>query len=226
MSIEPQHPQHSPPSATVLRLGRSKLWTAVWGATVLLSFFALLLFGTVFLLARTGGEGAEPGHFVLLALELLIGPFGVYVFVNGWRARHQVLVVDAAGVWWHDGPGSALIPWQSLAAAGIWHSKSGRAHAYTLELLPRDAIDRDHPLLWPLVREEAPVVHATMHLPPGLPPMRYRIPLTWRHSEVSSAVRTYAPHLWFGEIRRPPGHLDHPDRRGHRRRTRRRGSAD
>ncbi|SER82777.1 hypothetical protein SAMN05421870_104442 [Streptomyces qinglanensis] len=107
-----------------------------------------------------------------------------------------------------------MIPWRTLAGAGLWTSPMGRGGMiHSLELCPEGAIDRDDPLLWRLVRDEEP-------LRPGLPRLRYRVPLTSgsRH-EVVAAVRRFAPRLWFGESERAPGHIGRPDTEGHRRRT-------
>ncbi|AZS69779.1 hypothetical protein DDE74_01235 [Streptomyces lydicus] len=61
-------------------------------------------------------------------------------------------------------------------------------------------------MLWALVRDEEPIG-------PGLPRLRYRLPVPpGSQEQVTAAVRRYAPpHLWLGEAQREPGHLRRPD---------------
>lgn len=61
-------------------------------------------------------------------------------------------------------------------------------------------------VLWALVRGEEPAA-------PGLPRLRYRLPLpAGSQDKVAAAIRQYlAPQLWWGEEQREAGHLGRPD---------------
>ncbi|MFJ9847885.1 hypothetical protein [Streptomyces sp. NPDC101150] len=106
-----------------------------------------------------------------------------------------------------------VIAWRSLAAVGLhWTPAKGSA-SYTLELCPDGLIDRDDPVLWPMVRDDEP-------LRPGLPRLRYRLGANGdRREPLVEAVQRYAPHLWFGETERERGYGGLPDTRGHRERS-------
>ncbi|MDF4252539.1 hypothetical protein [Streptomyces sp. WMMB303] len=149
-----------------------------------------------------------------IVVLLLFGSFGALTFRSVWKGRHTVVSVDAAGVWLSDANGQNVIPWQALAGVSLWSSPMGRGGMiHSLELCPEGAIDRDDPVLRRLIRDEEP-------LRPGLPRLRYRVPLTFgTHHEVVAAVRRFAPRLWSGESERPPGHIGRPDTEGLRRRA-------
>lgn len=71
---------------------------------------------------------------------------------------------------------------------------------------PSGPIDDRDPVPWALVSDEGPIG-------PGLPRLRYRLPVPpGSQEQVTAAVRRYAPpHLWLGEAQREPGHLGRPD---------------
>jgi len=183
------------------------------GLLILLGI-ALVAAGVVHLLLPAGRDGAldtvRTGAAALLAAAaaaLLVRLFGRIL-----PKRRRVVTVAAAGVLCDHGDGSppALIPWETLAAVGIHRYGT----EWTLELCPREEVDRDDPALWLFVRDEQP--HR-----PGLPRLRYRFdihPAEARHA-VAAACRRRVPRLWYG------GHGHHgdagaPDRKGHRRRLR------
>lgn len=127
------------------------------------------------------------------------------------RNRHWANALDSTGFWWIRGRETALVRWDSLAGVGIYWARSGRRLVCTVELCPREEIDRDDPLLWPYVRDADP-------LRPGLPEVRYRIDVRDLHEAYEEALRQWAPDLWFGREEQPASYAGDPDRAGHRRR--------
>ncbi|KUM92009.1 hypothetical protein AQI88_34010 [Streptomyces cellostaticus] len=80
--------------------------------------------------------------------------------------------------------------------------------------MPKDAIDRDDPLLWEFVPDATP-------LRPGLPRLRYRIDIRHQRASHEKALRRWVPRpLWLGPVEQPWRYLGAPDRAGHRQRTR------
>ncbi|WNI16038.1 hypothetical protein [Actinacidiphila sp. ITFR-21] len=161
----------------------------------------------------------EPLRWVFIGLAVPVAVVGLVTIPVTLSERHYRFVIDGAGWWWfHDGV-IAFVPWDSLAAAGIYYT-AGSAETprvATLELFPRGPFDPDQPLLWETVRDGDPPA-------PGLPRLRYRIKLTRLKdflSEVEAAcVRWAPPELWFGRREQPEGYVGRPDRAGHRRRFR------
>lgn len=124
-----------------------------------------------------------------------------------WQGRRAALIVDRAGVWLDNGKARQVIPWEVLAGAWMQWSRFGRrTKQYSIELCPRGPIDDRDPVLWALVRDEEPAA-------PGLPRLRYRLPLpAGSQDKVAAAIRQYlAPHLWWGAEQREPGHFGRPD---------------
>ncbi|MGW0737009.1 hypothetical protein [Streptomyces sp. NPDC002851] len=158
--------------------------------------------------------GQVAGGLVWMVIFGGLGALGIY---GGVKSRKARVSVDSTGLWFFNGKAQNVIPWQGLAGVGLYWSPMGRGTAYSLELCPNGPIDRDDPVLWPLVRDEDPP-----H--PTLPRLRYRLPLTFgAHEPVVRAVRDRVPHLWLGESERRPGHVGRSDAKGHRERTRTRG---
>ncbi|MFE7171804.1 hypothetical protein [Streptomyces sp. NPDC057616] len=163
---------------------------------------------------RLDGTGALVRLLTAGALTLFT-VWALALVVRGVRRIWgRLIVMDRVGVHVTQGGQAAAVPWDSLAGVGIHAAPP----LHTLELCPKEGIDRDDPLLWPFVRDDEP-------LRPGLPRLRHRIPLglgTSRH-EVAEACRRWAPDLWFGGRRMPNGYEGKPDREGHRQRIRARG---
>ncbi|MDI3406342.1 hypothetical protein [Streptomyces cavernicola] len=195
------------PTATVVNLGSPR--PRIPGtAYILLGAAALLVGGP----ALGGAWGVA-----LFVLGVIAGFGGAGMFraeLADRRAPDPLLSFDEAGVWLQNRHGAGHIPWNSLAAVGFhWAPGKGDARTYTLELCPAGEIDRDHPALWTMVRDDEP-------LRPGLPRLRYRIGANGdRLAPMRHAVGTYAPHLYFGETERERGYGKLPDLRGHRERT-------
>ncbi|MDT0568935.1 hypothetical protein RM704_15900 [Streptomyces sp. DSM 3412] len=193
--------------ATVVRYGlRRFLWSLLFVPVTLVS-------GGLGVAEAVYGRDSDglfaiwgPVVFILMALV-----FAVPV-VSAWRRRRWVTAFDATGFWWMRGKEIALIRWDSLAGVGVYWTHQ----VFTVELCPRDEIDRDDPLLWQFVRDTEP-------LRPGLPRLRYRIRLPHSPKPYEKALRQWAPELWFGVVAQPPSYAGRPDRAGHRERTARRG---
>ncbi|MFF3610570.1 hypothetical protein [Streptomyces sp. NPDC002580] len=161
----------------------------------------------------------EHGHGVgavvrdgLAAALVLLTSWALVTIARGvgyiWNQR---VTMDAAGVHVSRRGRSATVPWESLTGVGI----HGTSALHTLELCPKDEIDRDDPMLWIFVRDSEPAQ-------PGRPRLRHRVsvrPGSARHA-VAAGCRRWAPDLWFGAQRMPPGYEGTPDVKGHRRRTR------
>ncbi|WP_431042456.1 hypothetical protein ACQUSR_11405 [Streptomyces sp. P1-3] len=158
--------------------------------------------------------GQVVGGLFGLAILGFLAFFGVTMTAAAWQGRGAVVYVDGTGLWLHNQHGGALIRWDSLAGVGVFWSKAGRgATQYSIELCPLGPIDRDHPVLWPLVRDEEP-------LRPGLPRLRYRLGVRKRSGRVlDPAIQARVPHLWFGTVERDRLHVGLPDVKGHRLRT-------
>ncbi|MEU6098678.1 hypothetical protein [Streptomyces sp. NPDC047079] len=144
-----------------------------------------------------------------------MGFISVTSLMTTWVARRSSVSVDQRGLWVSNGKAQNVIPWQSLAGVGVYWSKvgKGRVKTYSIELCPNAPIDRDDPILWPLVRDEEP-------LQPALVRLRYRLPVP-ASSRVAlvTAIQRQVPQLWLGEIEREAGYMGVPDRKGHRERT-------
>ncbi|MFJ9417005.1 hypothetical protein ACIRPT_22825 [Streptomyces sp. NPDC101227] len=210
-------PQGPAPDATLIKTGRNQLkggFSAgigcAGGGLIVIAGSLAAAFGLI-------GKEPEPGAFVGVFFGLVAGFFGVTILKGFWDARHAVICVDHVGLWISNPKGNKVIPWDGLAGVGLYWSKGvkrGAPKQYSIELCPNGPIDRDHPVVWNLVRDEEP-------LHPSLPRLRYRLPARGVDREpLVAAVRHYAAHLWLGEVEREPGHIGHPDIKGHRARTR------
>ncbi|MGV9248603.1 hypothetical protein [Streptomyces sp. NPDC003710] len=204
------------PSATVVPTGRRASRRMIPLGIVLTTISALVLFGGIAVTAGLGDGEPNPKGIGGIVLGLFMGFVGVTSLITTWAARHSSVSVDHTGLWVDNGKAQNVIPWQSLAGVGLHWSKVGKrgVKIYSIELCPNAPIDRDDPVLWPLVRDEEP-------LHPTLPRLRYRLPLP-ASSRVAlvTAIRQQVPRLWFGETEREAGYMGVPDREGHRERTR------
>ncbi|UGY93923.1 hypothetical protein [Streptomyces gobiensis] len=200
------------PDAAVIYMGRRHVRNGLIAAGVI----GLLVVNGAFstMAGTTGEENALGLYLTVIALLLVFGGLGAFGFVRMWKGRNRRVSVDHTGLWFHDGKAEQVIPWGTIAGVGLYSSPFGRGgRVYSLELCPNGRIDRDDPVLWPLVRNEEP-------LDPSLPRLRHRIRLTLgSHAEVAEAVQRYVPQLWLGEDQRSPGHIGKPDVEGHRART-------
>ncbi|WP_146088242.1 hypothetical protein [Actinacidiphila yanglinensis] len=157
----------------------------------------------------------------------LFAPAIAFMLIGGTAGALMVrnrFVFDATGWWWLVDDKVAVVPWESLAGAGVYCSggTAAKPQYATLELFPRGEFDRDDPVLWKLVRDEDPPL-------PGLSRLRYRLHLQRLVAllpDVEAAARQYAPpDLWFGRVWKERDYVPgHPDRRGHRRRLRERAA--
>ncbi|MDG4857176.1 hypothetical protein P8605_03235 [Streptomyces sp. T-3] len=208
---------HGPaPTATLIKTGRNSMRNGlIGGAGCGVIGLAFVVAGIVVLVADKPGTNGV-GALAFGAL-LLMGP--VIVLLMLWKGRNAFICVDHVGLWISNPRGQKVIPWDSLAGVGLhWSKPKGKGpKQYSLELCPGGPIDRDHPVLWNLVRDEEP-------LHPSLPRLRYRLPANGKDREpLVTAVQQYAAHLWLGEVEREPNHIGFPDVKGHRARTRGRG---
>ncbi|WP_328545700.1 hypothetical protein [Streptomyces platensis] len=149
-----------------------------------------------------------------LVMMLVFGALGVLFGIPVWHGRRAAVMVDRAGVWLDNGKARQIIPWEVLAGVGMQWSQFGRrVKQYSIELCPSGPIDDRDPVLWALVRDEEPVG-------PGLPRLRYRLPIPARQSGAGDdggpAVRPAAPLAGRGTARtrpsRPPGPEPAPQR--------------
>ncbi|MFZ3560222.1 MULTISPECIES: hypothetical protein [unclassified Streptomyces] len=212
---------HAPsPTATVVRTGQRGATRMLPLGIVMTLVGLLVLFGGVVITAGLGDDDPSPKGVVGVVMGLFILFIAVVSVMSAWTSRRSTVSIDQVGLWAGDGKVRGLIPWRSLAGVGLHWSRYGRgATVYSIELCPSGPIDRDDPVLWPLVRDEEP-------LRPDLPRLRYRLPVPPACREaVVAAIRAQVPHLWLGEAEREPGHMGTPDRKGHRERTRTRGRA-
>lgn len=183
---------------------------------VLTTISALVLFGGIAVAAGLGDGEPNPKGIGGIVLGLFMGFIGVTSLITTWAARHSSVSVDHTGLWVGNGKAQNVIPWQSLAGVGLHWSEVGKrgVKIYSIELCPNAPIDRDDPVLWPLVRDEEP-------LHPALPRLRYRLPVpASSRMALVTAIRQQVPRLWFGETERAAGYMGVPDRKGHRERTR------
>ncbi len=170
------------------------------------------------------GEQRRPppaAGYVGVVLMLGFVALGMLALIATYKGRNARALFDGTGFWWDDGTARALIPWDGLTGAAVHWSRLGRGtKLYSLELYPRGPVDRDDPVLWPLVRWGHPhALQAQGEDPPGpdLPRVRYQLPFrAGARDAVMAGLRQHAPALWLGELRRPAGHIGRPDRRGHR----------
>jgi len=207
------------PAATVLRSGEKRIRGAIRFGGVLLAIAVGLALCTVLLAA--GLTGREPSPWILPALVIpcFVGIPGVRLIQRARRQQRTFVAVDDTGLWLHNSEGRGLIRWDTLAALAVQRSTGGNgtppSTARSLDLCPKDTIDRDEPVLWVLVRDEEP-------LRPGIPRLRYRMsgPAGSMVDPLIDAVRQHAPaSLWAGEFEREPGYDSGPDHEGHRART-------
>ncbi|MFD9459630.1 hypothetical protein [Streptomyces sp. NPDC060027] len=147
--------------ATVLRYGLRRLLFGLPLGTANLGVGGM----GCWIAADSGGIGLA---WILAGPLMAVGLGGVFLLVSRWRARHWITAFDATGFWWMRGKEVALIRWDSLTGAGIYWARSPKDFIRTVELCPRDEIDRDDPLLWRFVRDTDP-------LRPDLPRLRYRV---------------------------------------------------
>ncbi|MCX5530898.1 hypothetical protein OG785_10040 [Streptomyces sp. NBC_00006] len=212
---------HGPaPTATVIRTGQRNATKALPLGIVLTAVGLLVLFGGVAITVGLGEDDPSPKGVVGIVMGLLILFVSVTSLISAWVSRRSTVGIDQTGLWVSDGKVLGVVPWNSLAGVGLHWSKLGRTKVYSIELCPSGPIDRDDPVLWPLVRDEAP-------LHPDLPRLRYRLPVPpGSRDAVVAAIQSYVPQLWLGEAERESGHMGRPDRKGHRERTTRlRGQA-
>ena len=186
---------------------------------VLTAISALILFGGMGMTVGLGGDGPNPKGIGGIVMGLFLGFIGVTSLITTWSARHSSVSIDHMGLWVSKGRAQNVIPWQGLAGVGLYWSKVGRGgvKVYSVELCPNAPIDRDDPVLWPLVRDEEP-------LHPTLPRLRYRLPVpASSRVPLVAAIQQQVPQLWLGETEREAGYMGVADRKGHQARTR--GSA-
>ncbi|MGW3038101.1 hypothetical protein ACWDCB_43820 [Streptomyces sp. NPDC001178] len=203
------------PTATVVPTGRRSSRRMIPLGLVLTAISALVLFGGTAMTVGLGDGAPNPKGIGGIVMGLFLGFIGVAGLVTSWSARRSSVSVDHLGLWVSNGRAQNVIPWQSLAGVGLHWSKMGRGgvKVYSIELCPNAPIDRDDPVLWPLVRDEEP-------LHPTLPRLRYRltVPASSRVPLVA-AIQQQVPQLWLGETEREAGYMGVPDRKGHRERT-------
>ncbi|MFI6942298.1 hypothetical protein ACIBI4_23750 [Streptomyces sp. NPDC050418] len=185
-----------------------------------LGVIAVGVLGVVGAVSVIVGERRRPppaAGYVGVVLMLGFVALGVLALFATYRSRNARALFDGTGFWWDNGTARALIPWDVLSGVAVHWSRLGRGtKLYSLELYPAPqvTVDRDDPVLWPLVRDADPAG-------PELPRVHYQLPFrAGARDPLMAALRQYAPALWLGELRRPPGHIGRPDRRGHRARLR------
>jgi hypothetical protein len=204
------------PTATVVPTGRRASRRTIPLGIVLTAISALVLFGGTAMTAGLGDGGPNPKGIGGIVIGLLMGFISVTSLIATCSARHSSVSVDHTGLWVSNGKARSVIPWQRLAGVGLHWSKVGKGgvKVYSIELCPNAPIDRDDPVLWPLVRDDEP-------LHPTLPRLRYRFPVP-ASSRVAlvTAIQQQVPQLWLGETEREAGYMGVPDRKGHRERTR------
>lgn len=204
------------PTATVLRTGQRSSRRMIPLGIVLTAISALLLFGGIAIAAGLGDGGPNPKGIGGIVIGLFMGFISVASLTVAWSSRHSNVSIDDTGLWVSNGKVQNVIPWQSLAGVGLHWSKVGRGgvKVHSIELCPNTPIDRDDPVLWPLVRDEEP-------LHPTLPRLRYRLPVpTGSRVALVTAIQQQVPQLWLGETERETSYMGVPDRKGHRERTR------
>lgn len=185
---------------------------------VLTAVSAFLLFGGIAITTGLGDGGPNAKGIGGIIMGLFMGFISVGSLITAWSSRHSSMSVDQTGLWVSNGKAQSVIPWQSLAGVGLYWSRVGKGRSsvkvYSVELCPSTHIDRDDPVLWPLVRDEEP-------LHPTLPRLRYRIPVpVGSREDLVTVIQQQVPQLWLGETERETGYMGVPDRKGHRERTR------
>jgi hypothetical protein len=215
MSISDEFSPSPSPTATVVPTGRRAARRMLPLGIGLAAISALVLFGGTAMTAGLGNGGPNPKGIGGIVIGLFMGFVGVMSLVSAWPARNSRVSVDHVGLWVGNGKAQNVIPWHSLAGVGLHWSKVGKrgVKVYSVELCPNAPIDRDDPVLWPLVRDEEPLYAS-------LPRLRYRLPVP-ASSRVAlvTAIRQRVPRLWLGETEREAGYMGVPDRKGHRERT-------
>ncbi|MDF3140175.1 MULTISPECIES: hypothetical protein [unclassified Streptomyces] len=206
------------PAATVVRTGGRASRRMIPLGIVLTAISAFLLFGGIAITAGLGGGGPDPKGIGGIVMGLFMGFISVGSLIAAWSSRHSSVSVDHTGLWVSNGKAQNVIPWQSLAGVGLHWSKMGtgksKVKVYSIELCPNAPIDRDDPVLWPLVRDEEP-------LHPTLPRLRYRLPVpVGSRKALVTAIQQQVPQLWLGETEREAGYMGVPDHKGHRERAR------
>ncbi|OEU96923.1 hypothetical protein [Streptomyces oceani] len=201
-------PSGPAPDASVVPLGRNRVLLTLPAVVLLLAPGGAGLFGAW---AAATGQPSVPsndvGTWAGIVFLLALGVLGAAVLLAVWRVRHQRLVADDTGLWLLDGRRHGLVPWASLAGAGLYWSRMRWIKAYTLELCPSVPVRTDDPVLWSFVRDAEP-------LRPGLPDTRYRVPVPPGTREaVERLVRPrVAPSVWFGEVEQAVGYGGRPAR--------------
>ncbi|OAH14358.1 hypothetical protein [Streptomyces jeddahensis] len=205
------------PTATVVRTGQRASRRMIPLGIALTAISALVLFGGIAMTAGLGDGGPNPKGIGGIVIGLFMGFISVGSLIAAWSSRHSSVSIDDTGLWVSNGKAQNVIPWQSLAGVGLHWSKVGKrggVKVYSIELCPNTPIDRDDPVLWPLVRDEEP-------LHPTLPRLRYRVPVpAGSRVALVTAIQQQVPQLWLGETEREVGYMGVPDRKGHRERTR------
>ncbi|MET8679857.1 hypothetical protein ABZW18_20320 [Streptomyces sp. NPDC004647] len=164
------------------------------------------LVGLVMLATGTTRGELSVGGVIGCLFMLVLGALGVIFGIPIWHGRRVTVAFDGTGVWLHNGRAQQVVPWAALAGVGLHWSQMGRTKQYSVELCPSGPIDDRDPVLWALVRDEEPIG-------PGLPRLRYRLPVAPGSRDVlTAAVQQWSPpHLWLGEAQREQGHLGRPD---------------
>jgi hypothetical protein len=206
------------PTATVVHTGRRASRRVIPLGIVLTTISAFLLFGGIAVTAGLGNGGPNPKGIGGIVMGLFMGFVSAGSLIAAWSGRHSSVSIDHTGLWVSDGKARNVVPWQSLAGVGLHWSKVGKGRGgvkvCSIELCPNTPIDRDDPVLWPLVRDEEP-------LHPALPRLRYRLPVPeGSRDDLVAAIQRQVPQLWLGETEREPGYMGVPDRKGHRERMR------
>lgn len=217
MSTPHAHGPAPTATATVIRTGQRNAAKVLPFGIVLTAVGLLVLFGGVGITVGLGEGDPSPKGVVGVVMGLLILFVSVTSLISAWVSRSSTVSIDPTGLWVSDGKVRGVVPWDALAGVGLHWSKLGRTKVYSIELFPSGPIDRDDPVLWPLVRDEAP-------LHPDLPRLRYRLPVPpGSRDAVVAAIQSYVPQLCLGEAERESGHMGKPDRKGDKERVRLRG---
>ncbi|WP_235968448.1 hypothetical protein [Streptomyces mesophilus] len=206
-------PQPSPDALMVRTTNSAGL--AVPIALVVIAVGLLGVTGAVSVIVGEQRRPPPAAGYVGVVLMLGFVALGVLALIATYKGRNARALFDGNGFWWDNGTARALIPWDGLTGVAVHWSRLGRGtKLYSLELYPQGPVDRDDPVLWPLVRDTDPPG-------PDLPRVHYQLPFrAGARDAVMAGLRRHAPALWLGELRRPAGHIGRPDRRGHRTRNR------
>ncbi|MFD3928622.1 hypothetical protein [Streptomyces sp. NPDC058614] len=190
-------------NASVIPYGRRRLH----GWLFVMPFLFALVGAPTWAFLVEGNPGVL--GWIWVYFSLVMSCVIVIVAIFRWRRRHLMMAFDAVGFWWITRTGTTLVTWDSLEGVGTYRF----GNVVTLELCPREGLDRDDPLLWKFVRDTDP-------LREGLPGLRYRIDLEGNLKLCEEACRRWAPNLWFGRVKQRPGSQGTPDHVGHRERLR------